>query len=110
MGPVRPLGNGAPPPPPMPVSIFLNIKRMIYELKFDFLPHFFCSFQGMVPPPPPLFQMPNAPPLQLNTLPHYLKPKKKFDSDGPMKRANWKAIIPQKLSEKAFWVKSHLYF
>lgn len=54
---------------------------------------------GMQPPPLPNFN------LQTNTLPHYLKPKKKFDADGPMKRANWKAIIPQKLSEKAFWVK-----
>lgn len=59
----------------------------------------------MGPPPPP---MPNSRmplPMQTNTLPHYLKPKKKFDADGPMKRANWKAIIPQKLTEKAFWVK-----
>lgn len=57
------------------------------------------------PPPPPMFRMPNAPMPQANTLPHYLKPKKKFDVDGPMKRANWKAIIPQKLSEKSFWAK-----
>lgn len=63
----------------------------------------------MAPPPPPMFRMPNAPPLQTNTLPHYLKPKKKFDTDGPMKRANWKAIIPQKLSEKAFWVQYQLH-
>lgn len=60
----------------------------------------------MGPPPPPMLQMPNSALLpQVNTLPHYLKPKKKFDAEGPMKRANWKAIIPQKLSEKAFWVK-----
>ena len=38
-------------------------------------------------------------------LPHGLKPKRKWDTDGPMKRANWKAIIPQKLSENSFWVK-----
>lgn len=60
----------------------------------------------MGPPPPPMLGMPNSANLQLaNPLPHYLKPKKKFDAEGPMKRANWKAIIPQKLSEKAFWVK-----
>lgn len=60
----------------------------------------------MGPPPPPMFQMPGAPAFQMaNTLPHYLKPKKKWDTDGPMKRANWKAIVPQKMSEKAFWVK-----
>lgn len=58
-----------------------------------------------LPPPPPMPGMSAAPPLPMNTLPHYLKPKKKFDADGPMKRANWKAIIPQKLSENAFWVK-----
>lgn len=57
------------------------------------------------PPPPPMFRMPNAPGMQANILPNFLKPKKKYDADGPMKRANWKAIIPQKLSEKAFWVK-----
>lgn len=59
-----------------------------------------------MPPPPPMFRMPGAPPLPiLNTLPSYLKPKKKYDPEGPMKRANWKAIVPQKMSEKAFWVK-----
>lgn len=61
--------------------------------------------KGMGPPPPPMMRMPGAPLMPTNTLPPYLKPKKKFDADGPMKRANWKAIIPQKLSEKAFWVK-----
>lgn len=59
----------------------------------------------MGPPPPPMFLMPNAPMAPVNILPHYLKPKKKYDSNGPMKKANWKAIIPQKLSEKAFWSK-----
>lgn len=63
------------------------------------------TLAGNAPPPPPMLGMPNAPMPLINTLPHYLKPKKKFDADGPMKRANWKAIIPQKLSEKAFWVK-----
>lgn len=60
----------------------------------------------MGPPPPPMFRMPNAPfaPPAI-ILPHYLKPKKKYDANGPMKKANWKAIIPQKLSEKAFWSK-----
>lgn len=38
-------------------------------------------------------------------LPHGMKPKKKWQVDGPTKRANWKAIVPQKMSEKAFWVK-----
>lgn len=37
-------------------------------------------------------------------LPDYLKPKKTYSVDGPMKRANWKAIVPQKLSKNSFWV------
>lgn len=41
----------------------------------------------------------------LIALPYGLKPKKKWDTDGPMKRANWKAIVPQKMSENAFWIK-----
>lgn len=52
-----------------------------------------------------MFRMPNALGAPVNVLPAFLKPKKKYDTDGPMKRANWKAIIPQKLSEKAFWAK-----
>lgn len=69
-------GMGGPPPPPMP---------------------------GMGPPPPPGFAMPAAP--KPDVLPHGLKPKKKWEVEGPLKRANWKAILPQKLSEKSFWVK-----
>jgi diaphanous len=45
------------------------------------------------------------PGLKIQPLPHGLKPKKKWTVDGPMKRANWKAIIPHKMSEKSFWVK-----
>lgn len=63
----------------------------------------------MGPPPPPMmgmFRPPGMPGLpKVEVLPHGLKPKKKWDPDGPMKRANWKAIIPQKMSEKSFWVK-----
>ncbi|XP_043286612.1 protein diaphanous isoform X3 [Venturia canescens] len=74
-------GMGGPPPPPMPGM-------------------------GMGPPPPPMMggmrpPMPNA----VQVLPHGLKPKKKWEVDGPLKRCNWKAILPHKLSEKSFWVK-----
>lgn len=83
--------GGAPPPPPMP---------------------------GMGPPPPPMMpgmgprppMMPGMgpPPFKMpEALPHGLKPKKKWDVDGPMKRANWKAIIPHKMTEKSFWVRVH---
>ncbi|KAK6645426.1 hypothetical protein RUM43_001703 [Polyplax serrata] len=74
-------GMGGPPPPPMP---------------------------GMGgPPPPPMGAFgPSPPPMKPpDVLPYGLKPKKKWDTIRPIKRANWKAIIPQKLSEKSFWVK-----
>uniref|UniRef100_A0ABD2X4U5 Protein diaphanous n=1 Tax=Trichogramma kaykai TaxID=54128 RepID=A0ABD2X4U5_9HYME len=81
-GPPRPppppmMPGMGPPPPPMP---------------------------GMGPPPPPgmpRMPMPNA----VQVLPHGMKPKKKWDVDKPLKRANWKAILPHKMSEKSFWVK-----
>ncbi|XP_026754467.2 protein diaphanous isoform X3 [Galleria mellonella] len=73
-------GMGGPPPPPMP------------------------GMGGPRPPPPPGgFMAPRMP--QPDVLPHGLKPKKKWEVEGPLKRANWKTIIPQKMSEKAFWVK-----
>ncbi|XP_049824358.1 protein diaphanous isoform X3 [Aethina tumida] len=78
--PPPPPGMGGPPPPPPP---------------------------GMGPPPPPgmgpppPFGMSMAP---VEVLPHGLKPKKKWESKG-LKRANWKTILPSKLTEKSFWVK-----
>lgn len=70
-------GMGGPPPPPMP--------RMPPPMP------------GMGPPPPPM--------VAVNVLPHGLKPKKQWEVKNPMKRANWKAITPQKMSDKAFWIK-----
>ncbi|XP_014259782.1 protein diaphanous [Cimex lectularius] len=70
-------GMGPPPPPPPP---------------------------GMGPPPPPPlggFYPAQKPPEEL---PYGLKPKKVWKVEG-IKRANWKTILPQKLSEKSFWVK-----
>lgn len=81
-------GMGGPPPPPMP----------------GMGPRPPPPMPGMGPPPPPMFGggmiAPMAP-----VLPHGLKPKKAWQVDGPMKRANWKAIVPNKMSEKAFWIK-----
>nr|XP_049707146.1 protein diaphanous isoform X5 [Helicoverpa armigera] len=86
--PPMPGGPRGPPPPPMP---------------------------GMGPPPPPMMGGPRPPPPpgglmmprmpQPDVLPHGLKPKRKWEVEGPLKRANWKTIVPQKMSEKAFWVK-----
>ncbi|XP_026739587.1 protein diaphanous isoform X3 [Trichoplusia ni] len=88
--PPLPGGGGGPPPPPMPGA-------------------------GGAPPPPPMMGGPRPPPPpggpmmprmpQPDVLPHGLKPKKKWEVEGPLKRANWKTIVPQKMSEKAFWVK-----
>lgn len=80
--PLPGMGGGPPPPPPPG----MGPPRPV----------------GLGPPPPPGGFMPGPP-----ALPHWLKPKRKWEVEGPMKRANWKAIIPQKLSEKSFWVKSN---
>ncbi|KAJ8706293.1 hypothetical protein PYW08_010919 [Mythimna loreyi] len=86
--PPMPGGPRGPPPPPMPGM-------------------------GGPPPPPPMMGGPRPPPPPggfmprmpvPDVLPHGLKPKKKWEVEGPLKRANWKTIVPQKMSEKAFWV------
>lgn len=60
---------------------------------------------GGPPPPPPPGGFPQAPRMQEPAkLPYGLENKHKFTVDGPMKRANWKAIVPQKMSENSFWV------
>ncbi|XP_045508734.1 protein diaphanous isoform X9 [Colias croceus] len=94
-------GGGGPPPPPMPGMAGPPPPPM----------------PGMGPPPPPPppgmggprpppppggMMMPRMP--QPDILPYGLKPKKKWEVEGPLKRANWKTIVPQKMSEKAFWV------
>ncbi|XP_061381441.1 protein diaphanous isoform X2 [Danaus plexippus] len=82
-------GAGAPPPPPPPIPGGPPPPPMP---------------GGPRPPPPP--GMPSAPRMpQPDVLPHGLKPKKKWEVEGPLKRANWKTIVPQKMSEKAFWLK-----
>lgn len=84
------MGGGPPPPPPPPGM-------------------------GGGPPPPPMMGMGPPPPPGMvplvglarpDLLPHGLKPKKKWEVKGPLKRANWKMIMPQKMSEKAFWLQA----
>lgn len=69
-------GMGGPPPPPMP---------------------------GGGPPPPPMMGAMPPPPFpgmvpmpgmvgQPDVLPHGLKPKKKWEVNGPLKKANWKTV------------------
>ncbi|KAI5640434.1 formin-like domain-containing protein [Phthorimaea operculella] len=74
------MGMGGPPPPPM------------------------LGMGGFRPPPPPGGPMAPRMPVP-DVLPYGLKPKKKWEVEGPLKRANWKTIIPARMSEKAFWVK-----
>lgn len=74
-------GMGGPPPPPMPGG------------------------KGGPPPPPMPGGFRPPPPPGPPALPFGLKPKKTWQIDGPMKRANWKPIVPNKMSEKSFWVK-----
>lgn len=90
--PPMPGGMGGPPPPPPPPGMGPP-------------PPPFPGMPGM--PPPPMFPGAPAAPKPPDVLPLGLKPKKKWDTDGPLKRANWKAIVPHKLSEKSFWVKVH---
>ncbi|XP_076669045.1 diaphanous related formin 1 isoform X3 [Andrena cerasifolii] len=86
-------GTMGPPPPPMPGML-----------------------GGPVPPPPMPGLGPAPPPLMPGfgllanacapqPLPLGLKPKKKWEVEAPLKRANWKAILPHKLTEKSFWTK-----
>ncbi|XP_076629979.1 diaphanous related formin 1 isoform X1 [Colletes latitarsis] len=95
MGPPRPPAMGStgpppPPPPPMPGA------------------------RGPAPPPMPGMGLGPAPPPMMSgfsvlggpqPLPLGLKPKKKWEVEAPLKRANWKAILPHKLTEKSFWTK-----
>ncbi|XP_039752772.1 protein diaphanous isoform X2 [Pararge aegeria] len=89
--PPMPGGPRAPPPPPMPGMGPPPPPPMMG--------------MGPRPPPPPGMMGPMAPRMpQPDILPYGLKPKKKWEVEGPLKRANWKNIVPQKMSEKAFWV------
>ena len=56
-------GKGGPPPPP-----------------------------GMGPPPPPFGMVPLPGMVRPDVLPYGLKPKKKWEVKGPLKKANWKAV------------------
>ncbi|XP_058123018.1 protein diaphanous [Anopheles ziemanni] len=89
-----------PPPPPMPGAVRMPPPP---------------PMPGMGPPPPPPPMMmgggmrppgmaPPFPGAAPQPLPYGLKPKKKWDTDGPMKRANWNGIDPKNLSENSFWV------
>lgn len=48
---------------------------------------------GMGGPPPPPGMVPLPGLARPDLLPHGLKPKKKWEVSGPLKRANWKMVI-----------------
>ncbi|KAF3420118.1 hypothetical protein E2986_08329 [Frieseomelitta varia] len=107
-----------PPPPPPPLPGFAGPRPPP--------PPLMPGFAGPPPPPMPGMQSGPAPPpmpgagpapppmmpgfnlgmnAALQSLPLGLKPKKKWEVDAPLKRANWKPILPNKLTEKSFWIK-----
>ncbi|XP_029156307.1 protein diaphanous isoform X2 [Nylanderia fulva] len=104
-------GSAGPPPPPPPMPGTCPVPPPMSGLKVPLPPP--MSGMGGVPPPPSMPGMgPLPPPMGVlspltstQVLPHGLKPKKKWEIDGPLKRANWKAIMPHKLTEKSFWMK-----
>lgn len=81
--------GGGPPPPPPPPGMGGGPPRP--------------PGMGPPPPPPPGGFVPLAPAQPV--LPSWLKPKKKWEVEGPMKRVNWNTINAQKLSEKSIWGK-----
>ncbi|XP_017855287.1 protein diaphanous isoform X2 [Drosophila busckii] len=119
LAPPAPGGPGAPPPPPPPMPGMAGGPRPPPPPPMPGMaggprpppPPPMPGMGGGPPPPPPMMGMmrpggPPPPPMMLvPVLPHGLKPKKKWDTKNPMKRANWKAITPAKMSENAFWVK-----
>ncbi|XP_069575898.1 protein diaphanous homolog 1 [Brachyistius frenatus] len=83
-------GMGPPPPPPPPPG------------------------GPGIPPPPPGPGMPPPPPFGMGgwgapapvALPYGLQPKKEYKPEVQLKRANWRKIGPEDLSENSFWIKS----
>ncbi|KAK9508062.1 hypothetical protein O3M35_007806 [Rhynocoris fuscipes] len=113
--PMMGAGGAAPPPPPMPGSIRPPGPPPPPMPGMGPGPPPPPPLPGMGPPPPPpppgMGPPPPAPggfgfpaPKPPDVLPFGLKPKKVWKVEG-IKRANWKTILPQKLSEKSFWVK-----
>ncbi|XP_065220631.1 protein diaphanous isoform X2 [Planococcus citri] len=99
MGPPIGKPGGGPPPPPPPPPPMMGGRGGPPPPPPPPMP----GGRGGGPPPPPPFGG-FAPPKPPDTLPHGLKPKKKWEVEG-IKRLNWKTIVPHKLSEKSFWVK-----
>ncbi|KAL9923793.1 diaphanous related formin 1 isoform 4-T4 [Glossina fuscipes fuscipes] len=115
--PMPPTGPGSgppPPPPPPPPMLAMSGPRPPPPPPMPGMgnPPRPPPMPGMGgPPPPPMpggMGGPRPPPMfnpMIPVLPQGLKPKKKWEVKNPMKKANWKAILPHNISEKSFWVK-----
>ncbi|XP_076391852.1 diaphanous related formin 1 isoform X2 [Megachile rotundata] len=107
-----PMGGGPPPPPPPPLPGMGGPRPPPMPGSMGPPPPPMPGMGGPRPPPP-IPGGPMPPPMMFGTpagpaaqpLPYGLKPKKKWEVDAPLKRANWKAILPHKLTEKSFWTK-----
>nr|XP_034173007.1 protein diaphanous isoform X3 [Osmia lignaria] len=113
-GPGLPMGGGPPPPPPPPFPGMGGPRPPPMPGSMGPPPPPMPGMQsGPRPPPMPGMGIggPMPPPMMFPTtqaaqpLPHGMKPKKKWEVEAPLKRANWKAILPHKLTEKSFWTK-----
>ncbi|XP_067903803.1 protein diaphanous homolog 2 isoform X4 [Heterodontus francisci] len=81
---------GPPPPPPLPGGPRIPAPPP--------------PFGG--PPPPPPF---GGAPLRFGApaaLPHGLQPKKQYNPETQMRRANWSKIGPQEMTDTCFWIKA----
>ena len=98
----RPTPAPPPPPPPPPLPPSLNNQKTDGQAPPPPLPPLpppIPNLMGTGPPPPPPPPSPMLP-----QLPRGLKPKKTWTVSETLKKANWKPIIPFKLSEKSFWL------
>ncbi|XP_054740650.1 protein diaphanous [Anastrepha obliqua] len=99
-----------PPPPPPPPSASTTTGIIIRPPPPPPMPNLGIGAPPPPPPPPgtsvplPGTKFRNQLSSSINELPMGLKPKKKWEVGNPMKRINWKVIVPHSMSEKAFWL------
>ncbi|XP_045463160.1 protein diaphanous-like [Harmonia axyridis] len=92
--------NSVPPAPPMQESSSIPSPPPLPILvppPMDGIPPLAPGMASAVPLPP---SWPN----ESQNIPHGLKPKKKWNTPVPLKKANWITIPPQKMTEKSFWI------
>ncbi|XP_045463105.1 titin-like [Harmonia axyridis] len=80
--------SSIPSPPPLPILV---------PPPMDGIPPLAPGMASAVPLPP---SWPN----ESQNIPYGLKPKKKWNTPVPLKKANWITIPPRKMIEKSFWI------